>query len=123
MARVLHEKTIAQLRFRLDEERERIEGLINGYSKSMEDARMAEGAGERSSDPASAEAGAAATDYETQMSLQRNAMLLFERVNYALRKMDRSEYGNCDICGKPIPVARLRYLPYVDSCIECAAQS
>ncbi|MCQ3802628.1 MAG: TraR/DksA family transcriptional regulator [bacterium] len=123
MARVLHEKTISQLRARLESERERIVGLIGGYNQAMEDARMSEGAGERSSDPASAEAGAAATDYETQMSLERNATMLLEKVNYALAKMDRNDYGDCDLCGKPIPVARLRYLPYVDSCIECAGRN
>ena len=123
MARVLHDRTISQLRARLEAERDRIEGLIGGYSQAMEEARMSEGAGERSSDPASAEAGAAATDYETQMSLERNAILLLEKVKDALVKMDRRAYGDCDMCGKPIPVARLRYLPYVDSCIECAARS
>ena len=123
MARVLHEKTISQLRARLESERGRIEGLIGGYNQAMEDARMSEGAGERSSDPASAEAGAAATDYETQMSLERNATLLLEKVKYALAKMDRDDYGDCDMCGKPIPVARLRYLPYVDSCVECAGRN
>lgn len=123
MARVLHDRTISQLRSRLEEERSRILGLIGVYGQAMEEARMAEGAGERSSDPASAEAGAAATDYETQMSLERNAALLLEKVNDALARMDRNSYGDCSMCGKPIPVARLRYLPYIDSCIECAARS
>lgn len=123
MARVLHDRTISQLRSRLESERSRLVGLIGGYGQAMEDARMAEGAGERSSDPASAEAGAAATDYETQMSLERNASLLLEKVEYALSKMERNNFGDCDMCGKPIPVARLRYLPYIDSCIECAARS
>lgn len=122
MARMLHERTIAQLRSRLESERERIEGLLDGYNQAMEEARMSEGAGERSSDPASAEAGAAATDYETQMSLERNAALLLEKVKDALAKMDRNDYGDCDMCGKPIAMARLRYLPYVDSCIECAGR-
>ncbi len=123
MTRVLHETTIAQLRARLESERERITGLIGVYGQAMEEARIAEGAGERSPDPASAEAGAAATDYETQMSLERNAALLLEKVNDALAKMERNKYGDCDLCGKPIPIARLRYLPYIDSCIECAARN
>ncbi len=123
MDRVLHERTITQLRARLESERGRLLGLIGVYRQAMEEARMAEGAGERSPDPASAEAGAAATDYETQMSLERNASLLLEKVNYALCKMERNSYGDCDLCGVPIPVARLRYLPYIDSCIECAARS
>ena len=123
MARLLHDKTIALLRARLESERARITELIRGYHQAMEEARMAEGAGERSPDPASAEAGAAATDYETQLSLERNAFLLLEKVKYALAKMDRNEYGDCDMCGKPVPVARLRYLPYVDSCIECAVRN
>ena len=43
MARVLHDRTISQLRARLEEERSRIVGLIGVYGQSMEEARMAEG--------------------------------------------------------------------------------
>ena len=28
----------------------------------------------------------------------------------------------CDVCGKPIPIARLQALPYTSSCIDCQRQ-
>ncbi len=43
-----------------------------------------------------------------------------------LRKIDRAieairegRYGKCELCGRSIPITRLRALPYTPSCVEC----
>jgi len=41
------------------------------------------------------------------------------RIERALEKMDRKTYGTCEICGKPIPQARLRLLPFAELCVAC----
>ena len=33
--------------------------------------------------------------------------------------MRTGTYGECEICGNKIPLARLNALPYATSCIEC----
>ncbi|MEM8912456.1 MAG: TraR/DksA family transcriptional regulator [Planctomycetota bacterium] len=43
----------------------------------------------------------------------------------AISRFDSGDFGNCLDCGKPIPLNRLRALPYAVDCIECrrAAES
>ncbi len=40
-------------------------------------------------------------------------------INEALERIKRGGYGNCDSCGKPIPLTRLRAIPYATDCIGC----
>ncbi len=37
----------------------------------------------------------------------------------AIARMNRGEYGDCEGCGKPIPITRLRAIPYATECIDC----
>ncbi|TWT79296.1 General stress protein 16O [Planctomycetes bacterium CA13] len=41
----------------------------------------------------------------------------------ALTAMDQGEYGDCEGCGKPIPLTRLRAIPYATDCIACRRKS
>ena len=43
----------------------------------------------------------------------------------AIARFESEDFGNCNDCGKPIPLNRLRALPYAVDCIECrrAAES
>jgi DnaK suppressor protein len=40
-------------------------------------------------------------------------------IERALVRIKNGSYGECEICGSRIPVARLNALPYATSCIEC----
>ena len=40
-------------------------------------------------------------------------------IDEAITRMDQNLYGNCDGCGKPIPISRLRAVPYATDCINC----
>ena len=40
-------------------------------------------------------------------------------INDAIARFDGGMYGNCDGCGKPIPLSRLRAIPYATDCIDC----
>ncbi|MCL7750590.1 TraR/DksA family transcriptional regulator [Guyparkeria hydrothermalis] len=42
------------------------------------------------------------------------------RVDGALRRIENEEYGNCFVCGEPIPARRLQNDPSVTRCVECA---
>ena len=44
-----------------------------------------------------------------------------ERIEQALARLDRGEYGTCEHCGRLIPVRRLEALPFTSSCVECEA--
>ena len=41
------------------------------------------------------------------------------RIEEALERMRRGEYGVCSQCGRQIPLARLQALPYAVTCIKC----
>jgi RNA polymerase-binding transcription factor DksA len=38
----------------------------------------------------------------------------------AEEKIRQGSYGRCDVCGRPIPPARLRALPEAAVCVPCA---
>jgi DnaK suppressor protein len=40
-------------------------------------------------------------------------------IERALVRMRNGSYGECEVCGERIPLARLNALPYATSCIEC----
>jgi len=40
-------------------------------------------------------------------------------IDEALIRMDQDEFGDCEGCGKPIPIVRLRAIPYATDCINC----
>jgi len=40
-------------------------------------------------------------------------------INDAIMRFDAGLYGDCEGCGKPIPLSRLRAIPYATDCIDC----
>ncbi len=42
------------------------------------------------------------------------------RIEGALRRMENDEYGDCFVCGEPIPLRRLQNDPSVTRCVDCA---
>lgn len=50
-------------------------------------------------------------------SAARRELVQIER---ALERMERGEYAVCAVCGDPIPLPRLRAVPYTDRCVDCA---
>ena len=41
-------------------------------------------------------------------------------IESALRRIEDGTYGTCSVCGEEIPEARLKALPYVTTCVNCA---
>jgi DnaK suppressor protein len=40
-------------------------------------------------------------------------------INEAIARHKCGVYGDCESCGKPIPLTRLRAIPYATDCIDC----
>ncbi len=40
-------------------------------------------------------------------------------IDEAIARMEAGNFGNCEECEKPIPITRLRAIPYATDCIEC----
>lgn len=120
MARQLAAGTLERLRKKLEEERDSLSRLLDEHEQEREEARLAETASERSPDPMTAEGGSMAFELEKELSVDQNTADLLDKVERALGRMERGEYGVCEACGKSIPVARLEALPYVTLDVDCA---
>lgn len=46
-----------------------------------------------------------------------------KQIDAAIERIEEGRYGKCDSCGGSIGVERLRAVPYVADCIECARQA
>jgi RNA polymerase-binding protein DksA len=45
------------------------------------------------------------------------------RIETTLGRLDRGEYGVCEVCGKKIPRTRLEALPDASRCVVCEGKS
>jgi DnaK suppressor protein len=54
-------------------------------------------------------------------ALLRQARDHLTALDMARERLDRGEYGRCEVCGEPIPQERLDVLPAATTCVGCAA--
>ncbi|TRW95608.1 TraR/DksA family transcriptional regulator [Candidatus Methylobacter oryzae] len=72
-------------------------------------------------------------DFEEQATQQENDEVLdslgnaarteIDLVKQAIARIDKGQYGLCQVCGNPIGKERLRAIPYSTLCIKCASQA
>jgi DnaK suppressor protein len=64
----------------------------------------------------------AQADHEVHVNLELDERSRDElyAIDAALDRIRRGEYGRCEICGDPIPEARLRASPTATTHVECA---
>ena len=53
---------------------------------------------------------------------QQRTLAAHLEVDAALDRLKDGTFGICENCGKPIPIARLKALPWTTLCIDCAGQ-
>lgn len=58
-------------------------------------------------------------DREFNMGLASNEREVLLRIEQALKRVGDKSFGLCIECNKPIAVARLKAIPYVDTCLKC----
>jgi len=56
---------------------------------------------------------------EESFLLAERADEMVHQIDRALERIDAGNYGLCEQCGTPIPVARLEAVPTASSCLEC----
>ncbi len=122
MSRQLAASTIKKLGNRLEAERARLEQIIAEHDEAREGLRLAEGSADRSADPDNVDGGAIAVELEMDLSMVQNARDLLVRVIHAQDRMEKGQYGVCEITGQPIPIARLEALPYATTTVEAASR-
>ncbi len=123
MARSLAKSTLKKFQDQLLEEQERLTELIAERERELEEAKATETASERNPDPDSADAASMKFEYMKELSLERNSIDLLRKVEHALVRVEAGTYGICEVCGEPIPVARIEVLPYATTCVTCARKA
>jgi len=58
--------------------------------------------------------------WELNLALRDRAAKKVEDIKKALERLDRGDYGICEVCGKSIEKGRLELLPYTTLCSRCA---
>lgn len=69
-----------------------------------------------------ADAGADAYDRDFALSLLSKEQDALYEIEEALKRLDNGTYGTCEMCGKPIPQARLEALPFARYTIDCQSE-
>jgi DnaK suppressor protein len=59
-------------------------------------------------------------DRDREMALDENAVQTLHEIEHALDRIDTGDYGICEVTGKPIPVERLRAVPWATMTVEAA---
>ncbi|GJM16222.1 MAG: dimethylmenaquinone methyltransferase [Thermodesulfobacteriota bacterium] len=59
---------------------------------------------------------------EVVEKLDENIRIELNQVNEALSRVEKNEYGICEVCDGPIRAERLEALPYTDRCFNCASE-
>ena len=69
-----------------------------------------------------ADAGSDAYDRDFAMSILSQEQNSLYEIDEALKRIEDSTYGQCEICNKPIPHARLEARPFTRTTVDCQEQ-
>jgi DnaK suppressor protein len=59
---------------------------------------------------------------DRETALDENVMQTIDQIDHALGRMETGDYGICEVTGRPIPVERLRAIPWATMTVEAASQ-
>ena len=102
------------------ESREALRELLNGNGESTQRVEIDSACQSKESQLSRAES---AQVREMDRALRARWERELARVEGALRRMENDEYGDCFVCGEPIPFRRLQSDASVTRCVECAADN
>ena len=60
--------------------------------------------------------------YATQLRLHDREKFLLAKIDAALQRMERGEFGMCEDCDDPIGFQRLKARPVTTLCIQCKSE-
>ena len=113
----LSERQLEQLKLELVNKRNQFEeqlGLLAGED-SFAQADRTDGNAEDAD-----EASEQVLHLETNLK-EKRAETSLKQAEKALARMESGEYGLCEVCGKPIDLARLQAFPEATTCVEHSA--
>ena len=114
--------TLAKLRERLEEERDRHARQAEELEASAEQLASEREQGDTQFDEESGEGDTVSVERERDLSLSTTARQTVDDIDRALQRIPTGMYGLCVTCGDRIPVARLEVIPWAEQCVKCKAR-
>ncbi len=105
-------ESLNKLRTTLVRRRDALRRALDGDLSLLQDLH-----GQKTGDPLDAAADTIQDELNSQL-VEVEAREL-HAIEEAIRRLEQGGYGDCDACGKPIPITRLRAVPYAVDCIGC----
>lgn len=105
----------------LKDEKKRIEGTMTAIKDNVEEGYPGSAGGEISMiDNHPADLGTEMFDRQRSFALIDNEKRIIKDINDALDRIDKGDYGKCEVCSGDIEEERLNFMPYARTCAECS---
>lgn len=69
-----------------------------------------------------ADHGSGELSQHLSVTLMENDRIELERIEKAISRIESGAYGQCEVCQKAIPMARLKAIPWATRCINCQSR-
>ncbi len=116
----MKEEDLQQMKHLLEKERRELLTEVDRLNETGLNQAQGESIGELSTyDNHPADLGSETFERSKDSALADNALVLLDRIDAALEKLEQGSYGLCEGCGKPISTARLTAVPYAARCLAC----
>lgn len=109
-----------EYRLLLEQERDRLKKKMTGAEGMEKHENLKDSTQELSLyDNHPADLGSENYERGKDLALHEHDLIRYRRINAALEKINRGEYGRCEECQEDIDPARLRQLPEAPLCLSC----
>jgi len=108
----MREQILRQLERRLRKRRQAYLNRIGGTFGPQDHGWAAE----------TAENAQAALQVDIGLAVAEGKAEVIVQIDEALQRMANGTYGKCEVCGKNIPLARLRAVPFATMCVKCKSE-
>jgi RNA polymerase-binding transcription factor DksA len=114
----MDKKTLEEFRELLLSERGRLQALVGDKQDDVKVDTTEESASASGAAGSPADVATDVYDREQALSLARDFQARIDEINHALEKIDDGTYGVSEVSGEPIPLERLRVVPWARRTIE-----
>lgn len=112
----MKKKELDELKSTLETEKRKILSHLERLSSSQEISEANANAGD------SADIAALEINQASLQKIGKRESYLLRKIDLALKKIEEGTFGECEMCGEPIAVARLRARPVAQLCIDCKTE-
>lgn len=117
----MNKKFLEEQQKRLKEAKDKLESRLSSFAEESDKGKGEWSAKMPSLDPGTSleEEADEVEEFGTRLALERTLEQEVKKINTALEKIKRNQYGICEKCRKPISQGRLKVYPQAEHCKNC----